>query len=282
MRIQDASRIFSSAQLQAIARGELSFVRHIASTLDLHTTSGSGLTVEDVIDDVFSRMWKGYRNEYIFKNRLIESVFLKKYSQSDATLLTELRVGRCVADAVLVNGSSTCFEIKTEYDSLSRLSEQVTSYRKLFDKVIVISTESHQQNLLEQLPSDIGLSLLTKKGALTVIRKPEDHSADVIDTSVLTNTLRLKELMALTRSLTSEKLPSSNIEVYHFCNDVIASSDPVKVRQGFRKILKICRKHDKELLCSVPKSLKNALVSYKFTTKELSGLISQLKAPIAN
>jgi hypothetical protein len=282
MRIQDASRIFSSAQLQAIARGELSFVRHIASKLDLHTTSASSLTVEDVIDDVFSRMWKGYRNEYIFKNRLIESVFLKKYSQSDATLLTELRVGRCVADAVLVNGLSTCFEIKTEYDSLSRLSEQVTSYRKLFDKVIVISTESHQQNLLEQLPSDIGLSLLTKKGALTVIRKPEDHSADVIDTSVLTNTLRLKELMALTRSLTSEKLPSSNIEVYHFCNNVIASSDPVKVRQGFRKILKTSRKHDKDLLCSVPKSLKNALVSYKFTTKELSGLISQLKTPIAN
>lgn len=280
MRIQDASRIFSSAQLQAIARGDLSFIRHVASKLDLHDTANSSLTVENVIDDVFARMWKAYRNEYVFKNRLIETVFLKKYLKTDATILTELRVGRSVADAVLVNGLSTCFEIKTDYDSLSRLPEQVTSYRKLFDRIVVVSTESHQQSLIDQLPSDIGLSLLTNKGALIVIRKPEDHSAEKIDISTLTSTLRLNELKVLTKSLTTEKLPSSNIEIYGFCHDVIASANPAKVRQGFRKILKTCRKHDTELLSNVPKSLKNALVSYKFTTKELHGLISQLKTSV--
>ncbi len=282
MRIQDASRIFSSTQLQAIARGDLSFVRNIASQLDVETTSGNFPTVENVFDDVFSRMWKTYRNEYVFNTSIIETIFLKKYRYSDANILTELRVGRSVADAVLVNGLSTCFEIKTEFDSLSRLSEQLISYRKLFDKIVVVSTEAHQQNLLDQLPNDIGLSLLTKKGALSVIRKPEDHSAQRIDPSTLTSTLRLKELMALTRSLTTQKLPHSNIEVYSFCNDIISRADPVKVRQGFRKVLKTCRKHDNELLSNAPQSLKNALVSYKFTTKELQGLISQLKTPLSD
>jgi hypothetical protein len=281
MRIQDASRIFSSAQLQAVARGDMSFVQKIASVLDLPITTNQQLTVECVFEDVFSRMWKGYRNEYIFKNRLIESVFLKKYTNSDATLLTELRVGRCVADAVLVNGSSTCFEIKTEYDSLNRLPEQIVSYRKLFDKIIVIAAESHIQNLLEQVPEDIGLNLLTKNGALRTIRKPVDHSAEPIDTSVLTSTLRLKELEKLTKSLTRERLPTSNIEVYQFCNDVIANADPSKVRQGFRSVLKTCRKQNTELLSNAPRCLRNALVSYNFTTKELNSLLSHLKFPIA-
>jgi hypothetical protein len=281
MRIKDASRIFSSAQLQAIARGDMSFVRKIASNFDLNEYPDNSVTLERVFESVFSQMWEAYRNEYVFKNRLIERVFLKKYSNSDATLLTELRVGRCVADAVLVNGLSTCFEIKTEYDSLSRLSEQVSSYRKLFDKIVIISSETHIQNLLEQLPSDIGLNLLTKRGALVVVRKPEDLSSGRIDTSALASTLRLNELKALTKSLTTEKLPSSNIEIYNFCNDVLENSDPVKVRNGFRKILKTCRKQDTELLSSVPKSLKNALVSYKFSAKELHGLLSQLKTPVA-
>lgn len=280
MRIQDASRIFSSAQLQAIARGDMSFVQKIASKLDLSITTNDQRTLEHVFEDIFSRMLKGYRNEYVFKNRLIESVFLKKYTNSDATLITELRVGRSVADAVLVNGSSTCFEIKTEYDSLNRLPEQISSYRKLFDKIVVIAAESHIQNLLEQVPGDIGLSLLTKNGALKVIRRPTDHSSERIDTAVLTSTLRLKELEKLTQSLTREKLPSSNIEVYQFCNDVIANADPHKVRQGFRNVLKACRKQNTELLSNVPKCLKNALVSYSFTTKELNGLLSHLKFPI--
>ncbi len=280
MRIQDASRIFSSAQLQAIARGDMSFVQKIASKLDLSITTNEQLTLERVFEDIFSRMLKGYRNEYVFKNRLIESVFLKKYTNSDATLITELRVGRSVADAVLVNGSSTCFEIKTEYDSLNRLPEQISSYRKLFDKIVVIAAESHVQNLLEQVPDDIGLSLLTKNGALKVIRKPTDHSSERIDTTVLTSTLRLKELEKLTKSLTREKLPSSNIEVYQFCNDIIANADPSLVRQGFRKVLKTCRKQNTELLSNVPKCLKNALVSYNFTAKERNSLLSHLKFPI--
>lgn len=280
MRIQDASRIFSSTQLQAIARGEMSFVRQIALKLDLHGETKQFLTVENVFESVFSRMLTEYRNEYVFKNHLIEKIFLKKYSKSDATLVTELRVGRCVADAVLVNGLSTCFEIKTEYDSLNRLSEQITAYKKLFDKIIVVSTESHMQNLLLQLPTDIGLNLLTNKGTMAVIRKPEDHSADVIDTSALKTTLRLKELIALTKTLTTEKPPSSNIEIYEFCNNIIKDAEPSKVRHGFRKILKSCRKQDTDLLSNIPQSLKNALVSYKFTTKELSGLISQLKTPL--
>jgi hypothetical protein len=280
MRIQDVSRIFSSSQLQAVARGDLSYLQKVAKTLELETVNFNELTVGGVFDCIFSIMLKKYRNEYVFKNRLVESSFLKKYSPENATLVTELRVGRCVADAVLINGTSTCFEIKTEYDSLSRLSDQLAAYRKIFDKVVVVAAETHIDDLLIQLPEDIGLTLLTKGAALKVLRKPGDLSNQSIDISVLAGTLRLKELIKLTKTLTDQNLPLSNIEVYHFCTDVLLNSDPSKVRLGFRKVLKSCRKQDAAILSSVPKSLKNAFVSYSFTTKELNGLLTYLKFPL--
>lgn len=45
-------------------------------------------------------------------------MFLKKHKINKAVMLSEFRVGANKADCVILNGLSTCYEIKTELDNL--------------------------------------------------------------------------------------------------------------------------------------------------------------------
>jgi len=59
-----------------------------------------------------------------------------------ATIFSEFRVGKSVADLAIFNGSSKVFEIKTEFDSDIRLEIQLKNYKKIFNEVFLIITES--------------------------------------------------------------------------------------------------------------------------------------------
>ena len=87
-----------------------------------------------------------------------------KHSQK-ATLLTELNVGKSKADLVVINGTTTVYEIKTELDSTARLEGQLSDYIQVFDRVNVITCESKVKNIEKIINSDsrfqnVGIYLL--------------------------------------------------------------------------------------------------------------------------
>jgi hypothetical protein len=86
-------------------------------------------------------------------------------------MLTEFRVGECKADVVILNGTGTVYEVKSERDSLSRLERQIAAYAKVFAKVNVITAESHVTAVMNLMPSDVGVLCLGDRGQITPIRK---------------------------------------------------------------------------------------------------------------
>ena len=113
MRVKDAARIFSSNYLIRLASGDFSLLNHVAR--DLLNIEPANLSVVDVFEQTYKQLSKCYRHEYYFKNTIANKRLLGSHSLNTATMLSEFRVGRNIADCVILNGQSTCYEIKTEF-----------------------------------------------------------------------------------------------------------------------------------------------------------------------
>jgi hypothetical protein len=80
------------------------------------------------VSDLFESAWKElrtfYRNEYVYKTELANRVVFGRHSPRTTALHVELPVARSIVDIAIFNGTSTAYEVKTEFDSARRLQTQ--------------------------------------------------------------------------------------------------------------------------------------------------------------
>ena len=65
------------------------------------------------------------------------------------------------ADVLLINEYTHAFEIKSDVDSISRLSEQMEDYRRTFDYLTIVTTATHQKKVKKMLGQNDGLMLIS-------------------------------------------------------------------------------------------------------------------------
>src|SRR3546814_11853290 len=102
------------------------------------------------------------------------------HSLRTASMLNEFRAGSCKADLVILNGTATVYEIKSERDSLARLANQIENYKRVFAKVNVIASEGHVEGVLTTVPDDVGVMCLSKRYRITNIREAVDWPARLL------------------------------------------------------------------------------------------------------
>ena len=72
-------------------------------------------------------------------------------------------------DLLLVSSSGLhALEIKSENDSLSKLSEQISEYTQTFDKTSVILTKKHLQSAKSILPKNVGIILVEDNNIIEI------------------------------------------------------------------------------------------------------------------
>ena len=127
------SRFFSSSVLQEMARyGESPILARLIRESRLLDFSLEIENIGDLFESAFSFLKKKqFRYEYIYKAALTHNILMGRHKRK-ASLLTEFRIGKCKADIVILNGTGTVYEIKTDRDSLTRLTNQIESYMKVF------------------------------------------------------------------------------------------------------------------------------------------------------
>lgn len=186
------SRLFSSGVIRELAyRGQSSAFVQLFHKADiaLRTTA----RVRDAFDAAFDKLSQnGFRDEYVYKTALTQNILLGTHSLKTASMLTEFRTGECKADVVILNGTTTVYEIKSDRDSLTRLANQVESYRKVFAKVFVIAGENHVKSVLENTHSDVGVVALSKRARIETIREAQNVPERICPVSVF-ETLRTAE-----------------------------------------------------------------------------------------
>lgn len=264
------SKIFNSSVLNDIAVGDFSYIQKVSEEFFSDCTTWN---LSEIYQKSFEILQKHYPNEYVYKNLIATKILLGRHSLNTATMLSEFRAGTNKADCVILNGKSICYEIKTDYDSLIRLNDQLDAYTQIFDEVYVVCSKKHIDSVLKNVDSSIGVLNLSEKSTFQEIRKANNTREK--NKKLLIQSLRQSEYLELFEKLTGNKLVAPNTQLFDLCLDAMESFQDEKALNAFYiEILKKSRKNNKDFLTNMPTSLVNATISYKFSKSQILSLIN--------
>lgn len=211
------SRIFSPIVLDNLAqKGYSGYLSEVCRNSGLIKRLDFSITLGDFLDQIYKFLFKNYRNEYIYKNVIADKILLGKHSLNTSQMLTEFRVGRCKADAVILNGTSTVYEIKSEFDSFVRLEKQIQAYFQVFDKINVITTANNAIKLESILPSAAGILVLTDRSTISTFRESESNKKN-IKPEILFDSLRKTEYTQIIKEYFGSVPEVPNTRIYKDC-----------------------------------------------------------------
>src|SRR5690554_4270086 len=92
------------------------------------------------------------------------SEIAKLNQNNDYRLVEELEVcdGDARVDIAVINGKLCGYEIKSDRDTLERLSRQIDAYNKTFDYVTIVVGEKYKENIIHEIPSWWGIQVALK------------------------------------------------------------------------------------------------------------------------
>lgn len=183
MEIDKASnlnKIFTRNMLRCFIEGKSEAV--YSTVVRRYTDKPDQKKNRELISEIYCELKKSYRNEYFYKNTLLNKLLLGMHSVNTTTALTEIAIAKSKADFVLINGKAVVYEIKTELDNLERLSTQIDDYYKAFDHVAVVTYEENIPQVIKvlcNLNKPVGVYILRKNGRLGTVIKPGRYICDL-------------------------------------------------------------------------------------------------------
>lgn len=238
----------------------------------------SKTTIEKIMD-LYSILKKNYRNEYFYKNTIINNLLVGKYSVNTTSALSELPISESIADIVLINGKAVVYEIKTELDSLQRIEKQIKDYYKAFTHVSIMTDEVHKERIMKMFSdSPIGIYIINNRTNISTIKEPEYYS-EFLDCLVIYKILRKPERYKLVQTF-YETIPEFNqFEEFEMLFDMFKEINIDELHDVFIAILKERNKvkENKNYFDHVPKEIKSLVYFDDLQNVEYAKLFDKLK-----
>jgi hypothetical protein len=178
---------------------------------------------------------------------------------------------------VILNGTSCVYEIKTELDSLDRLEGQLRSYRKVFDKIYVVTHESQLSKLRRVLRDDVGILVLTERYRFHEAREAASDKSKV-DAASIFDCLRQSEYSDIIEREYGFVPDVPNTKIYAECKKLFSQLDPMVAHDSMVDALK-SRSPNRSLaplVDAVPHSLKLLSVITDLTARQRASFVSAL------
>lgn len=270
-------QLFRSPFLRKVALGR--YYNELAERLEIAGLSSlMKLRLSDIFEAVYEVLLQSYRCEYVFKNTLMQNWFLSRHSPDRSFITDEFRVGESRVDLALFSKTSVAFEIKTEFDSATRLPSQSTAYMKVFDLVYIVTTELMLPKLNDWIPKTVGVLLLGNSGSFKTIRDSESHACRA-DLSMIFDCLRQPERLSIAEKISRPKIEVPNSEIYDECKRIFRRLLPFEahahVVQQIRN--RAYPTASAELMAKVPNALKHAALTLRATNKEIKKINAELR-----
>lgn len=236
---------------------------------------------EQVLNDIYIALDKKYRNEYFYKNTLLNKLLIGVHSINTTTALSELPIANSKADFLLINGKAVVYEIKTELDNLDRLESQINDYYKAFDHVAVVTCKEHVsmlQERIELMNRPVGIYVLRKKGTIGTVQKPEEYR-NSLDPEILFKILRKPEYEEILLRRFSKLPDVSAFRYYTECKRMFCG---VPLEEVYLEVLKALKKRAKVVekeFYNVPYELKSLVYFMNFKQEDYTKLKSFLEKP---
>lgn len=268
------SPVFSNSTFNKVVKeGEIDYIKGRANKYLLHNSDLDITTYHEFLDHLYTSMLKEYRNEFIYKNEIVNKILLGRHSLNTTTILNEFRIGKSIADLVMLNGTSVVYEIKTEYDSPERLLSQINEYRKSFLNVVVVTHHSvekkYKEFLLKNGLKNIGLIVLTSRNTLRPEIEPIEDSS-YLDITYMFKCLRKNEYCNLIKDYFGYVPNVSNTKLFRVCLELAKKMDKEEFHDRMYSLLKSRTINEKKMVSSqeVPSFLKHISLCSDFKMKD--------------
>lgn len=205
------ARVFTRPVVAAMARnGSAQPLRAALGAAGVVPEKGAPLS--SLLNECLQALHRNYRCEYVYKAAIGDRVVFGRHSPRTASLHVEQHVGDSIVDLAVFNGTSTAYEIKTEFDSDRRLVSQASNYLKTFEQVYLVTHPELAERYLRVAHPDVGVLTLNARGGLTTVRQAT-RGIDRLDNAALFRMLRAAEFQAAVRRLCGPQPEVPNVEV---------------------------------------------------------------------
>lgn len=278
------TRLFSSAVFRELGKkGRSPLFARLFGLADIADHCSKNATVGEAFDATFDVLKAaGRRDEYIYRSALTHNVLMGTHSLKTACMLTEFRAGVCKADLVILNGTATAYEIKSERDSLTRLSNQVANYKRVFAKVYVIASEGHISSVLETVPNDVGVMMLGSRYRISTVREAENRPDQICPAAVF-DSLRSPEAAAILKRLKIAVPEVPNTQRHTAMRAIFSQLEPEAAHRAMVETLKRTRDLEplSDLVDKLPRSLHAAALSIQIRRADHGRILDAVSTPLS-
>jgi len=241
--------------------------------------NGRSIEIKSLLDGIYDKLLTDYRSEYVYKNAIAEKIVKGKHKLSENCFYdTEFRVNGSIADVIISNGTTSVYEIKTEYDSLMRLFNQLNDYSKAFDKVYVVIPEHKFENWSEHIEPEYGIVTLSKNYTLKYKREASSN-IHRFDKSIIFSCLRRDEYIEIFREGTNTiDLKIKPVDLKKVCKEYFLTLSNEEAHNHFNKCLKR-RNLERDIFSlsgCIPKSLTSVVLTTSLSKKRKELLVDAL------
>ncbi len=276
-QLKEVAYNFSPSAIKRLINDGLDSLGHSLTSYEKH-----GISVSKWYEFAYEKLVCDYRNEYVYKNAIAEKIIRGRHRFSTKCFYaSEFRVRGSIADVVIANGTTTAYEIKTEYDSFERLHGQLSDYTKVFEHVYVVMPEKKLSAWEDKVPREIGIIILTDNYTLKECREPKSN-LDNFDLETIFSAFRRSEFIVAIQNQFGFVPECRPVELKSKCRELFLLLSKEQAHEEFKNALKSRRFREEqiELLKAAPSALTSALLSIELTRKEVSSLDELLQEVI--
>lgn len=281
--IVNLAKVFSPTILKELSNtGKSNKLSSILNELSLIKHINLEQTVASFFNEAYNLLSKYYKNEYIYRNTIIKNILLGRHSLNTAFVINEFRVGNSKADCVIFNGTSTVYEIKSQFDTFNRLKTQLEDYKKAFEYIyIVVPNESLKKLEVYLDDESIGIMRLNSNNSISKIKEAKSNKYNW-DKNIIFDILRKNEYLYILNKYYGEIPEMPNTKVYSYCKELFSKLDLNEIYQDIVWLLKMRGNNElyKKLILNAPDSLKALCFQTNLTKREKINLIELLDRQI--
>jgi hypothetical protein len=249
--------------------------RTFTDALGLTSALGPHTTVGEMYEHLYREMRRSYRTEYLYKNEIIRTVFEARHNPDRSTVLLERHIAGWASrvDMVVVNGTTTAYEIKTDLDDVTRLRKQTNFSLQAFDRVIVVCSERSVEAVRRETDERVGIYVLTSEGRVHRVRGYVQN-AEMVDPAAVFSILQRAEYVRAIERFVGPVPALDPRRRYEFCAAAFARIEPKTAHAVLASALRrrFVRGADAALLRDIPFGM--AHLYYKTSARERLRLFS--------
>lgn len=230
-QFQILSRVFTRKVILDLIRNGTNDLYHSAVKRLLQKNQVLKETNFDIIRELYLINQKFYRNEYFYKNTILNKILLGRHSINTTIALNEVPIDKSVADFVLINGRAILYEIKSEIDNTERLDSQIENYYKAFDMIFIVTHEKNEQRLINNYNNEnVGLIVLNNRNQLSIRREAKSDTTK-LEKEAIFKLLRKHEYENIIFRIYNTLPVANDIMYYRECFNWISKIDTEELYQ---------------------------------------------------